>query len=592
MPNTDNTIETKIIKQLKDKQGNEMQFYIPSYQRGYRWTRQEVYDLLSDLIDFDTQNNTQKYCLQPIVVREMSDGQWEVIDGQQRLTTIYIFFEIAEEEMRSARSPFMLSYQTRPDSKQYLKNLSDGSSIKDQNENLDYYYMANAWQAMQKWFDEQGELRQTGRTAIILKLYLKMIDDTQIIWYQINDPTVNPVDIFTKLNMGKIPLTNAELIKALFLNPEKRTEPTREIQKRQLEISSEWDRMEQSLQDDEFWMFLTNNEKKYDTRIDFIFDLLAEEKNNILSEPIKDTKNPYFTFLVFDKLFKEADVRDILWEEIGRYLDVFKEWYKDGNLYHRTGYLISIKHRAAGQIKHETSGKRKSEILRYLDDQIRTSVKDIPDLDDLSYSDRSKVQKVLLLFNILTLIKCKDAMRFPFHLYKVQQWDIEHIHPVAAKNPETVEDRKAWLQERKKELLEMGWDEAEEKIHQFTQSVAIMDPVQYEDFCSLLDKTYGKLEIDDISNLTLLDSETNRSYKNAFFEKKRRFIIERDREAVFVPVCTKNVFQKLYSDDVRDMTFWGKKDREDYLCAMREVLKDYIQEEAPEKEMTNGQSQS
>lgn len=586
MPKTDNIIETKILMQLKD-----LQFFIPSYQRGYRWTRQEVHDLLSDLLDFDTQNQTQKYCLQPIVVRKMSDGQWEVIDGQQRLTTIYIFFKIAEEYVRSARSPFELSYQTRPGSKQYLQNLSERSSIQDRNGNLDYYYMANAWQAMQDWFDEQGELRPKGRLGILLDILQKMIGDTQIIWYEINDTTVNPVDIFTKLNMGKIPLTNAELIKALFLNPEKRTEPNPEIHKRQLEISSEWDRMEQALQDDEFWMFLVNNEKKYDTRIDFIFDLLAEEKNKTLSEPIKDNKNPYFTFLVFDRLFKESDVRDSLWEEIGRYLDMFKEWYKDSNLYHRIGYLISIKYHTAGKLKQETSGKRKSQIILYLDDQIRDSVKDIPDLDDLSYSDRLKVRKVLLLFNILTIIKCKDAMRFPFNLYKIQQWDIEHIHPLSAKPPETVEDRIAWLRERKKELLEMGWDEAGEKICLFIQSVAIKDPRQYEEFCSELDKAYGKLENDDISNLTLLDAGTNRSYKNAFFEEKRRKIIARDRDAVFVPVCTKNVFLKLYSADVTDMTFWGIKDREDYLRAVREVLMGYIQEKSSEKEMTNGQSQ-
>ena len=108
-------------------------------------------------------------------------------------------------------------------------------------------------------------------------------------------------------------------------------------------------------------------------------------------------------------------------------------------------------------------------------------------------------------------------------------------------------------------------------------------------FCSELDKTYGKLlENDVISNLTLLDAGTNRSYRNAFFEEKRRKIIARDRGAVFVPVCTKNVFLKLYSDDVTDMTFWGEKDREDYLSAMREVLKDYIQEETSEKEISNG----
>ncbi|MBI9069728.1 MAG: DUF262 domain-containing protein [Salinivirgaceae bacterium] len=79
-------------------------FYVPSYQRGYRWTKDEVDALLNDIWDF--RENPPKheygekklfYCLQPIVVKEkiVNDRNlWEVIDGQQRLTTIFVFFNL------------------------------------------------------------------------------------------------------------------------------------------------------------------------------------------------------------------------------------------------------------------------------------------------------------------------------------------------------------------------------------------------------------------------------------------------------------------------------------------------------------------
>ena len=70
-------------------------FIIPSYQRGYRWTGGEVSKLLDDVKDFFDRDDIKKesfYCLQPLVVcksKEFPDS-WEVIDGQQCLTTIFL----------------------------------------------------------------------------------------------------------------------------------------------------------------------------------------------------------------------------------------------------------------------------------------------------------------------------------------------------------------------------------------------------------------------------------------------------------------------------------------------------------------------
>src|SRR5438552_322948 len=66
-------------------------YRIPAYQRGYRWTSQQVTQLLEDIRDFAQRDNPQPeefYCLQPLVLKAHGDGSYEVVDGQQRLTTL------------------------------------------------------------------------------------------------------------------------------------------------------------------------------------------------------------------------------------------------------------------------------------------------------------------------------------------------------------------------------------------------------------------------------------------------------------------------------------------------------------------------
>lgn len=78
-------LETKFVADISGS------FYIPSYQRGYRWSETEVVRLLDDIY----QNGKKNYCLQPVVVRKKED-QYELIDGQQRLTTLYLIYKYME----------------------------------------------------------------------------------------------------------------------------------------------------------------------------------------------------------------------------------------------------------------------------------------------------------------------------------------------------------------------------------------------------------------------------------------------------------------------------------------------------------------
>ena len=104
-----NSIELKTLNEL-----SQYSFYIPAYQRGYRWTEQEVKDLLNDINEFipreisDTEEKTW-YCLQPVVVKSRSENEYEVIDGQQRLTTIYLILHYLNQDFVEKRRDKLFS---------------------------------------------------------------------------------------------------------------------------------------------------------------------------------------------------------------------------------------------------------------------------------------------------------------------------------------------------------------------------------------------------------------------------------------------------------------------------------------------------
>ena len=74
-------------------EGNPQRYFIAKYQRGYRWSTTQVTQLLDDVLEFTDQKKLgvdQFYCLQPLVLKDAGDDGYEVVDGQQRLTTLLL----------------------------------------------------------------------------------------------------------------------------------------------------------------------------------------------------------------------------------------------------------------------------------------------------------------------------------------------------------------------------------------------------------------------------------------------------------------------------------------------------------------------
>ena len=102
-------------------------FFIPSFQRGYRWDDNQVDDLLEDIWEFFNISNKDEgefYCLQPIIVKS-EKNRYRLIDGQQRITTIYLILSYLEFYMKRYKyEKFKIEYETRIDSKGYLEKYS------------------------------------------------------------------------------------------------------------------------------------------------------------------------------------------------------------------------------------------------------------------------------------------------------------------------------------------------------------------------------------------------------------------------------------------------------------------------------------
>lgn len=567
-------IKPKTISELKG-----FRFFIPSYQRGYRWTKQEVTALLDDLMEFSDDNGRRKYCLQPLVVKPLNDGRYEVVDGQQRLTTIFIFIKLAADEMRSATPPFGLEYETRGNSRVFLDELSSGSAFNDSN--IDYFHISTARDVILAWFEKQPD-----KSLAIMKLYGKILSNTVFVWYELPSDS-DAIVMFRKINLGKIPLTNAELIKALLMSKENFPSGY-DINKRQIEISTTWDNIEHGLRDSLFWYFLNQTENS-GTRIDMLFELLADEYNTEHANKIQKATNDYYSFLVFaEKQKNEENFVDNVWNDVNALYSELRSWYEDLDKYHIIGFLISCGITIQA-IRRETRGLRKSHVHKKLIELTQKAVGTI-EWDALEYTGRSdnknKLQKILLLFNIASLVcKSEKQYRFPFDLYKTGNWDLEHIHAVKDELPHSVDDTASYLEALSNEFNELGNTDAATQINNFLKNNDKKDRNFRSlcvDFYDQLKREYSEFlsEDNDLHNLTLLNTEINRGYRNVTFMQKRKTIIEREGKGLFIPLCTKNVFLKYYFNHVsaenENWLRWSEKDREDYENAMQKIVETFL----------------
>ncbi|HIY47858.1 MAG TPA: DUF262 domain-containing protein [Candidatus Alistipes faecigallinarum] len=631
-----NTLELKSVADLQ-----KLAFYIPDYQRGYRWTQRQVEDLLNDIFEFSQKNNAGIYCLQPLVVKSLN-GPWEVVDGQQRLTTICLILEVL------GLSRIDITYQTRRDSAEFLNKITTEEVAGEKAEkkaeekaeekaknNIDFYHIYLAVTVIRRWLDEKKIDKEKFQDILLNRV--------KFIWYETEE---DPKEVFARLNIGKISLTNAELIKALLLNKSNfDSSDDDKIRLWQQEIAVEWDVIEYALQSNEFWLFLNAPGDERPTRIDYVFDMICrcdllgckDEKEIDATDDFRTFRYVYHYLAVQkqNKISLAQAVRTI-WENVREIFHTLQEWFDDMELYHYIGYLIYMGRKVDEIYKQWNVSDGKFEFIeKYLKEEIKRTIP-YKDIENTVYEVESAPNKggsktncrpILLLHNLQTVInqnrilganaKYKNGVfyKFPFHLYKLEGWDVEHIDSNTENGLNDIQSQREWLLNAYFGLQDKAYQTLRDQIQEFFKTRkgdeqnadSDKQTVRNEQFVALkkqIEDIGGSNRLDQneknkIWNFTLLDSSTNRSYGNAIFPAKRRVIIGKDQgkrfslptidengeivlgsaengSSSFIPPCTRYVFLKYYNTASFDPNAWTKDDAEAYKNNIKEVLKDFL----------------
>lgn len=610
-------------------------FVIPSFQRGYRWERKQVEDLLNDIYSFST-GNQSSYFLQPLVVKSIGapeEHKWEVLDGQQRLTTmLLILLKVINDLTRAVyqenfkKKLYDITYTIRPEL---------DFQHPDAKSTIDGFYLAEAKATIDRWFDEKINAEQPVDLSGFEECLLFSGKPKQVkfIWYEIpaQSTDLSSINVFNRLNKGKIGLTSSELIKALFVLDLENDGDTDGTASGQLVM--EWNEMERKFQDDNFWYFISNEDKTVQTRIDLLFDFLTQKN---------DGEDSDYSYRLFQNLFDycnaardakvnlnpfwidaEVDSMKTAWRKIKTTFNTLVAWYEDNMYYHYIGFLVN--ENSSPLSIYSSLQKAKSDVLKKNPDYewtrddseacLKSSIKDKfksantpltrDGINKLEYSNSDIVRRVLLLFNIELCIKTGNQ-RFSFDRFKKEHWDIEHVDSQNESDLQKPEDRITWLRNvvmilRMEHCKDDLLNECTELLADFDKKIPgerRFPDKQYSDLYTKVnkyfsfdvtsgDKTVDQVDIekknkDSINNLTLLNSDINRSYKDAPFPYKRYYIIQQDQEGGhFIPIGTRNLFLKYFSSSKEsvsslDLMRWNEEDKESYLKAIHTVVDQII----------------
>ncbi|MFK4567854.1 DUF262 domain-containing protein [Enterococcus sp. UD-01] len=93
-------VNKQSVKQLLET-GKNQKFVIPEYQRPYAWSDEQIQTLFDDLVEYTENNSESTYFLGTIVSYENDNNEQEIIDGQQRITSLFLLLRALYAKLQS-----------------------------------------------------------------------------------------------------------------------------------------------------------------------------------------------------------------------------------------------------------------------------------------------------------------------------------------------------------------------------------------------------------------------------------------------------------------------------------------------------------
>ena len=574
-----------------DKDSNVCQesvtFIIPYLQRAYKWKEKQAKQMLEDFSEFLKQEKTY-YCMQPLAVVKIGDNKYELLDGQQRLTTLLILWRILFEDDKEKNTsyPYKFEYERDSSGSDTYSFITKFDDIKKgKYRNIDEYYMSKVYGVINQYFDPPEEKKKN-----VFKKFLKGEGKHILfLWYEVNEEEKHTT--FAHLNSGKIELTCSELIKAVLLSDgNKESLDNNGLPDKSL-VAAQYAEMEEAFNDDRLWYMLQTDEPLYNgSRMDLLFNMVLNISRKTYEA---DPKAAFYE--VYTE--KKVDLSKF-WKDCRAYFVRIMDLYKNPYTYHYMGYLTYTE--GNNKIDDWVKAYKESGLkgcIEQLKSKVRESISGLGDFEKITYSDTSKatLRKIFILHNIQTILIHYEAIKkanlglrfsyeqFPFELLYSQRWDIEHIASQTDNTLTKQKDFKDWVASVKADYPEIFAQRPElnNEIDLFEKDYKI------EKFKQIYNEIVGSAEKnspqnkDGLGNLVLLDSHTNRSYHNSLYKRKRKIILaasnidnqNNEYQVTYIPRCTLNVFLKTYNTGMDvNLVEWTQDDYNKYLGDIKEKL--------------------
>lgn len=587
-------------------------YYIGPYQRGYKWKSKTIHDqvpvLLLDLYDAflksKLKQGTTEYYLQYITVkRTLNNGgfTFEVIDGQQRLTTISLLFNVLEkyfdeENLARSNGRYLLEYSKYSGTGNNIFDLifdlvDDANSDIEKVEQQDKYYLFHALIKIRSFF----KLLKGHKPELFKEFLIFINNDVKIILNK-EDEFTSAEEVFSSLNANKVPLTNAYLIKGLLLTKASRIS-TIEGQKKHFKeildarslMAKTWDEMHSWFSRPDVSKYYFRNENAgMDAALGLIEHKQNEEQENFISsfrESLEKSSNKFDNQY---ELFNQFHERTITNFDAIEYLNKIKHlykrlrnWYEDNKWYNLIGFYLHTD----GSIKSILSKSQmqlKKTLNSHINKQITYLVKENgiqteKDISLLRYDNNpgKRIHKILLALSVFPEgvdRENESKYRFDFYNYANEGWSLEHIFP---QNPDQEDldyaEDKEWV------IAQCKKNNKQDIISKINKGEVLSSQE-----LSFIYESFPDVNI--LGNMALLSSSVNSALSNGLFNTKRKILITKINTGSFVPKHTIDVFSKMLEAKIdennekfefnQDIKIWTEEDAQAHLVWIKNRVAD------------------
>ena len=518
---------------LEDLNRKNFKLFIPSYQRGYRWTPTEVRQLLDDINEEQPGNS---YFLQLLAVREDETAHTlRIIDGQQRLTTVLLVLDCLDGGNRSSK---LIEYETR--------NTTEGKT-------LDGYFKSGARKEIDDWLLQKTETQKSE--------FSQKLIDCEFLYFTIESKD-SEFDFFSRLNTWKISATDAELVKCFFLS----NDDSAEIEKRAIK----WNQMERQLSDDQFWGMISSNKNVKKDRMEVLLSYAINSRQDVAA------RNELLLFESFKSAEKEGKKKADLWNSVENTFSFLDKWYGDRAIRHLVGWFFHCTEKTIAEARS---------VIKVGKDTIANAIKtanylcgDGKWLEDenlyetLGGDTKKWLVDYLLLANVAW---CSERCGVDYDFYRhslVGNWSIEHVH---ARNQRMLREVEFRSLKFKDDNVAALWDEYSKLTTKDEASAFLQEKLSDESGYPDED------EDNSFGNLALLPRDANSSLNDKLFRGKQREILSwalrREDACYWAPPLTVSIFVKeIGSAKDKFRNYWSEDDRKDYSDSIRSLVQEFL----------------